>query len=185
MSLWLVKGGHRAQLLPFHQASQRVSRLVPSSVNAPPTLCWPLLRGSFALKSPRTMTQSCSGALFMSSYRVSAADGRCLPLCGTYTHTTNKLLWSLRQYGSRHPAFTLPAARSDCSIATPAYLSSAGAVRVACQKALAGSQVAVVRLSKSHDVEPKLVHSSRCVYERPPQFHVARVRAKNRRSFWV
>ena len=37
MSPWLVKGGHCAQLLPFHQASQHVSRLVPSSVNAPPT----------------------------------------------------------------------------------------------------------------------------------------------------
>ena len=40
------------------------------------------------------MTQSCNGALFRrssSSYSVSAADGRCLPLCGTYTHTTNRL----------------------------------------------------------------------------------------------
>ena len=37
MSPWLVEGGHRVQLLPFNQASQHVSRLVSSSVNAPPT----------------------------------------------------------------------------------------------------------------------------------------------------
>ena len=142
----------------------------------------PLLRGNFALKSHITIRQSWRGTLrrrLSRSSIVSADDGFCLPAWGTYTHTTNRLhgdalIIAYTICDPRQPVcMTHFATLSENIIATPAYGSPTGdaspVVTILFGRKLPLSCVSVsARMSYSN-----WVHSSRCVKESPPQFHVA------------
>ena len=186
MSPWLVKGGHRAQLLPFHEASQHVSRPVPSSVNAPPTHLLTIATRNIRIEVPEDNDTVMQWRIVQEIFQF--VQDVC---CGWML---SPAVWDIHTY---HKQVTLvlaikgnvrlaaasihtPGCTTDGSIATPAYLSSAGVVSPVRKRLLGHKWHAscVVRLSKSQDVVPKWAHSSRCVYERPRQFHVARVRAK-------
>ena len=152
----------------------------------------PLLRGNFALKSPITIRQSWRGTLrrrLSRSSIVSADEGFCLPAWGTYTHTTNRLHGDalIIAYTIRDPmqpvCMTHFATLSENIIATPAYGSPTGAASPV-MKRLFGRKLPLSCVSVSARMSySNWVHSSRCVKESPPQFHVASFNFAPTRTF--
>ncbi len=142
MSLWLVEGGHRAQLLPFHQVSQHVSRLVPSSVpssvNAPTTRLLVIATRKLSIEVPEdndtVMKWRTVQEIFQFVQRVGCGWTLSPAVWDVHTYHTNRLhgealILAKAMRGPRQPVcITYPAARSNSSIATPAYLCSAGAM---------------------------------------------------------